>query len=626
MLFRNAADKGARNRGAAAYATSRSPEGASVQASSTTAAPHLARQVRHRCLRPRHVSRHSCLQGEERAPQQLGALRPLQRRRAAARQAEGNITIYWFEHGWFWFIPLADGTTSIGAVCWPYYLKRARSPCRSSSATRWLCARARRAPGRRDARRRTDYATGNYSYASADPRRRYLIHRRRLCVRRPGVLLGRVAGDEERVRRRRRRRRARRQARPRRCGAASTRHAARPARVLVVHLSRHQPDDARVLPGAAEHVARQGSADLAARRRHLRHDADLASIAALKALYYLVSLGNLRRTVRAGSAAASTSATSRPGIVSARAGSHAPRRAAPRLLASLASLPSGRSPCRRRADARPGDRRAGDEARRRRRRRHGEPLWELGLGVAAVRFPDYRGSDQTSTYVLPLPFVAYRGRFLRADRDGARAILFAGRRVWSTSACPRRCRTRARTTTPAAACPTCRPRSRSARTLNVELWQSADRASSSTCACRCARRHLRVARRRRSGSPSRPTSTSTSAVSRRVESRHPRRPAVRRPALSRALLRRRARVRDRHALGLRRTRRLCGLAGDRRVLSPPRQRLARRLPPLRRPPRRHLRAEPAGAARYLRHRGLRRRWIFASPASPRPPKIDAKRQ
>jgi flavin-dependent dehydrogenase len=36
---------------------------------------------------------------------------------------EGNITIFWFPHGWFWFIPLADGTTSIGAVCWPYYLK-----------------------------------------------------------------------------------------------------------------------------------------------------------------------------------------------------------------------------------------------------------------------------------------------------------------------------------------------------------------------------------------------------------------------------------------------------------------------------------------------------------------------
>jgi flavin-dependent dehydrogenase len=41
---------------------------------------------------------------------------------------EGNITIFWFEHGWFWFIPLADGTTSIGAVCWPYYLKSRTKP------------------------------------------------------------------------------------------------------------------------------------------------------------------------------------------------------------------------------------------------------------------------------------------------------------------------------------------------------------------------------------------------------------------------------------------------------------------------------------------------------------------
>lgn len=38
-------------------------------------------------------------------------------------KAEGHITIFWFDHGWFWFIPLADGMTSVGAVSWPYYLK-----------------------------------------------------------------------------------------------------------------------------------------------------------------------------------------------------------------------------------------------------------------------------------------------------------------------------------------------------------------------------------------------------------------------------------------------------------------------------------------------------------------------
>ncbi|MEZ5706651.1 MAG: NAD(P)/FAD-dependent oxidoreductase [Burkholderiaceae bacterium] len=36
---------------------------------------------------------------------------------------EGNITVYWFDHGWFWFIPLANGITSIGMVTWPYHMK-----------------------------------------------------------------------------------------------------------------------------------------------------------------------------------------------------------------------------------------------------------------------------------------------------------------------------------------------------------------------------------------------------------------------------------------------------------------------------------------------------------------------
>lgn len=38
-------------------------------------------------------------------------------------KAEGNITLFFFDHGWFWFIPLRDGTTSVGAVCKPQYFK-----------------------------------------------------------------------------------------------------------------------------------------------------------------------------------------------------------------------------------------------------------------------------------------------------------------------------------------------------------------------------------------------------------------------------------------------------------------------------------------------------------------------
>ncbi|HEY2819328.1 MAG TPA: NAD(P)/FAD-dependent oxidoreductase [Casimicrobiaceae bacterium] len=42
----------------------------------------------------------------------------------------GNIIISWFEHGWFWFIPLQDGITSVGAVVWPYYMKARKKPLR----------------------------------------------------------------------------------------------------------------------------------------------------------------------------------------------------------------------------------------------------------------------------------------------------------------------------------------------------------------------------------------------------------------------------------------------------------------------------------------------------------------
>jgi outer membrane scaffolding protein for murein synthesis (MipA/OmpV family) len=53
-----------------------------------------------------------------------------------------------------------------------------------------------------------------------------------------------------------------------------------------------------------------------------------------------------------------------------------------------------------------------------------KPLWEAGLGVGALAFPDYRGSDEVSAYPLPLPYFVYRGKFLKADREGLRRELF----------------------------------------------------------------------------------------------------------------------------------------------------------------------------------------------------------
>ena len=104
-----------------------------------------------------------------------------------------------------------------------------------------------------------------------------------------------------------------------------------------------------------------------------------------------------------------------------------------------------------------------------------EPLWELGLGVAAVRFPDYRGSDQTSNYALPLPFVAYRGRFLRADRDGARAILFADRRVVIDMSLSASVPTKSNHSDARQGMPDLPGTFEIGPNLNVELWQSGDR-------------------------------------------------------------------------------------------------------------------------------------------------------
>ena len=62
------------------------------------------------------------------------------------------------------------------------------------------------------------------------------------------------------------------------------------------------------------------------------------------------------------------------------------------------------------------------------------PLWEFGLGVGAIAFEDYRGSDTTHAYPLPVPYIVYNGKFLKADRDGVRGTLFNQDRSSSISA------------------------------------------------------------------------------------------------------------------------------------------------------------------------------------------------
>lgn len=79
----------------------------------------------------------------------------------------GNISIYWFQHGWIWLIPLKDGTTSIGCVCWPDYLKTRTPPLadflqQTLALVPEISQRLKYAQLEGEA-----HATGNYSYQSS---------------------------------------------------------------------------------------------------------------------------------------------------------------------------------------------------------------------------------------------------------------------------------------------------------------------------------------------------------------------------------------------------------------------------------------------------------------------------
>ena len=58
-----------------------------------------------------------------------------------------------------------------------------------------------------------------------------------------------------------------------------------------------------------------------------------------------------------------------------------------------------------------------------------KPEWELGAGATAFTLPDYRGSDESRAYLLPFPYLIYRGERLRVDRQGVRGMFFESDRV-----------------------------------------------------------------------------------------------------------------------------------------------------------------------------------------------------
>jgi flavin-dependent dehydrogenase len=79
---------------------------------------------------------------------------------------EGHITIVWFDQGWFWFIPLSDGTTSVGAVC-PAEVFKSRGADMESFFRTLIASSPEIADRLKDATLQGGVtATGNYSYLS----------------------------------------------------------------------------------------------------------------------------------------------------------------------------------------------------------------------------------------------------------------------------------------------------------------------------------------------------------------------------------------------------------------------------------------------------------------------------
>lgn len=115
------------------------------------------------------------------------------------------------------------------------------------------------------------------------------------------------------------------------------------------------------------------------------------------------------------------------------------------------------------------------------------PLWELGLGVAGLSLPHYRGADESGRWLLPTPYAVYRGEVLRANRDGVKAMLFDTDQevdldlsLAAARADARRRRRRRRTARPG--------RHAGIRPQPEPAPGAWARLESSSCGCRCVRR------------------------------------------------------------------------------------------------------------------------------------------
>ena len=105
-------------------------------------------------------------------------------------------------------------------------------------------------------------------------------------------------------------------------------------------------------------------------------------------------------------------------------------------------------------------------------------LVACGLGFAATataKMPQQPLSDEYHGYVLPFPYLVYRGRFLRADRDGVRERAFKQEAVELNISLSATTPVRSGGTPAREGMPDLRPTVEVGPSLDLHLWHSADR-------------------------------------------------------------------------------------------------------------------------------------------------------
>ncbi|MGE5154425.1 MAG: MipA/OmpV family protein [Bdellovibrio bacteriovorus] len=103
------------------------------------------------------------------------------------------------------------------------------------------------------------------------------------------------------------------------------------------------------------------------------------------------------------------------------------------------------------------------------------PLWEAGIGLAGISSPSYRGADDSRVYALPVPYVIYRGKFLKADQDGVRGIFFETEQVKVNTSLTASLPVSGDDYAPRRGMPDLKPTVEVGPSLDLRLWRSEDR-------------------------------------------------------------------------------------------------------------------------------------------------------